>query len=175
MFKEQKGITLVALVITIIVLLILAGVSISLVVGDQGILSRAQTAVGSTEQATADQEIQLAMDEAQMAYVDAWTKDQSVKKIDYYTDVDHYKKNCVSAAESGGAPDVHVYVETNETNVAVTYLSKSKVTYVAKFDAEKPSTTYKITAVKAGEAWTPDAGYTEVVAKPSTPTTPTEP
>ena len=39
--KDQKGITLVALVITIIVLLILAGVSLSLVVGDNGILGRA--------------------------------------------------------------------------------------------------------------------------------------
>ena len=34
MFNQNKGITLVALVITIIVLLILAGVSISLVVGE---------------------------------------------------------------------------------------------------------------------------------------------
>ena len=42
MLKEQKGITLVALIITIIVMLILAGVSISLVVGDDGVLSQAQ-------------------------------------------------------------------------------------------------------------------------------------
>ena len=34
MKKEKKGITLIALIITIIVLLILAGVSISLVVGE---------------------------------------------------------------------------------------------------------------------------------------------
>ena len=38
MFRKQKGITLIALVITIIVLLILAGVSINLVVGEGGIL-----------------------------------------------------------------------------------------------------------------------------------------
>ena len=42
MLKEQKGITLVALIITIIVMLILAGVSISLVVGDNGVLKQAQ-------------------------------------------------------------------------------------------------------------------------------------
>ena len=35
--KHNKGITLIALVITIIVLLILAGVSISLVVGNNGV------------------------------------------------------------------------------------------------------------------------------------------
>ena len=36
--KIEKGITLIALVITIIVLLILAGVSIAFLVGDNGIL-----------------------------------------------------------------------------------------------------------------------------------------
>lgn len=36
--KEKKGITLIALVITIIVLLILAGVSIAMLTGDNGIL-----------------------------------------------------------------------------------------------------------------------------------------
>lgn len=43
MLKEQKGITLVALIITIIVMLILAGVSISLVIGEEGVLSKAQS------------------------------------------------------------------------------------------------------------------------------------
>ena len=43
--RNQKGITLVALVITIIVLLILAGVSISLVLGQNGVLNQASNAV----------------------------------------------------------------------------------------------------------------------------------
>ena len=38
--RNQKGVTLIALVITIIVLLILAGVSISMLTGDNGILTR---------------------------------------------------------------------------------------------------------------------------------------
>ena len=44
MLKQQKGITLVALVITIIVLLILAGVTISLTLREGGIFGKAQTA-----------------------------------------------------------------------------------------------------------------------------------
>ena len=44
MLKGQKGITLVALVITIIVLLILAGITISLTLGQDGILKRAEEA-----------------------------------------------------------------------------------------------------------------------------------
>ena len=42
--KNNKGITLVALVVTIVVLLILAGVSINLVLGDNGIVKKAQDA-----------------------------------------------------------------------------------------------------------------------------------
>ena len=42
MLKGQKGITLVALVITIIVLIILAGVSIALVLGDNGLATTAK-------------------------------------------------------------------------------------------------------------------------------------
>ena len=40
--KREKGITLIALVITIVVLLILAGVSLSLVIGNDGILTRSK-------------------------------------------------------------------------------------------------------------------------------------
>ena len=39
--KERNGITLIALVITIIVLLILAGVTIATLTGDNGILGKA--------------------------------------------------------------------------------------------------------------------------------------
>lgn len=44
MLKGQKGITLVALVVTIIVLIILAGISISLLLGQNGLLDRAKEA-----------------------------------------------------------------------------------------------------------------------------------
>lgn len=56
MLKGQKGITLVALVVTIIVLIILAGVSIALVLGDNGVVTKAKeganeySAAGANEQ-----------------------------------------------------------------------------------------------------------------------------
>ena len=50
--KKNKGITLIALVITIIVLLILAGVSIAMLTGDNGILSQAQRAKSETSIST---------------------------------------------------------------------------------------------------------------------------
>lgn len=42
MLKEQKGVTLIALVVTIVVLIILAAVSMAMVLGDQGIFKKAQ-------------------------------------------------------------------------------------------------------------------------------------
>ena len=51
MQKNSKGITLIALVITIIVLLILAGVTIATLTGDNGILNQAGKAKEQTEKA----------------------------------------------------------------------------------------------------------------------------
>ena len=55
-FKKNKGITLIALVVTIVVLLILAGISISMLTGQNGILNRASEAKEKTEKAQADEE-----------------------------------------------------------------------------------------------------------------------
>lgn len=57
--KNQKGITLIALVITIIVLLILAGVTIAMLTGENGILNKATGAVSDTEKATAEEAIKM--------------------------------------------------------------------------------------------------------------------
>ena len=57
--KKNKGITLIALVITIIVLLILAGVSIATLTGQNGILTQAQNAKNRTEEAQAEEQNRL--------------------------------------------------------------------------------------------------------------------
>ncbi len=57
--QVNKGITLIALVITIIVLLILAGVSIATLTGDNGILAKAQNAKDLTNEKTAEEEVQI--------------------------------------------------------------------------------------------------------------------
>ena len=57
--KKQTGITLVALVITIVVLLILAGVSISLVLGQNGLISNAKDARDKTLESEKQESISL--------------------------------------------------------------------------------------------------------------------
>ena len=65
--KEMKGITLVALVITIVVLLILAGVSINTVLGDDGIIKKAKEAAEATRRASAEEEMNRLVLEYQLA------------------------------------------------------------------------------------------------------------
>ena len=65
--KKTKGITLIALVVTIVVLLILAGVSINMVLGQNGIVTKSKNARDKTEQAKQN---------------DLASMDQAVKDID---------------------------------------------------------------------------------------------
>ena len=57
--KTNKGITLIALVITIIVLLILAGVSIAMLTGDNGILTQANNAKTTTNEKNAEEAVKM--------------------------------------------------------------------------------------------------------------------
>ena len=59
--KNQKGITLIALVITIIVLLILAGITIAMLSGPNGLLNKATTARSDTLKGEAVDKINLAL------------------------------------------------------------------------------------------------------------------
>lgn len=73
MLKQKKGITLIALVITIIVLLILAGVAITAISGEDGILTNATRAKEDTRASTLMERISM------------W---QSNKKVDKYLNED---------------------------------------------------------------------------------------
>ena len=79
--KEMKGITLVALVITIVVLLILAGVSINTVLGDDGIIQKAKEAAEATKRASAEEEMNRLVLEYQLAKSDENFEDFLQEKI----------------------------------------------------------------------------------------------
>ena len=74
--KEGKGITLIALVITIIVLLILAGVTIATLTGDNGILTKANEAKTITNEKDEEEQIEIGYTEYLMA-------DQTGEKVDF--------------------------------------------------------------------------------------------
>lgn len=76
--KNVKGITLIALIITIIIMLILAGVVLNLTIGENGIFNTAKYAVAKTKEETAREKLELAL------------ADLQARK---YTDVENYDEN----------------------------------------------------------------------------------
>lgn len=67
--KEAKGITLVALVITVIILLILAGVALSLVIGENGLIAKSKQGVGVYKQSAENETEQLGSFEDELTKV----------------------------------------------------------------------------------------------------------
>lgn len=120
MMKKQNGITLIALVITIIVLLILAGVSIAMLTGENGILNKATTATESTQAAEAEEAIKLAVN-----VVIADKLDPSV------TDTD---KKTISAA--------NIIAANNDSNVTLTEATGTPAAGKVDIDAKIGDKTY---------------------------------
>ena len=81
--KREKGITLIALVITIIIMLILAGVIISSVTSNKGILSRAKDSREVYDESKAEEQVRLLMNEYAMASAEAGTKGETLTLEDY--------------------------------------------------------------------------------------------
>ena len=82
--KNNKGITLVALVVTIIILIILAGVSINLVLGENGILKKASTAKERTLEAQYEEELNMCILEMQTDELGTLTMEKIIKKLPQY-------------------------------------------------------------------------------------------
>ena len=120
--KSKKGITLVALVVTIVVLLILAGVSINAVLGDNGIIKKANQAASVTKEAEVKEAINRTILEfyltndyetledflkakAEDGSIDSVTKNAdgtlTVKKGEYSVTVEN-KTNSSGGSSSGG-------------------------------------------------------------------------
>lgn len=57
--RKNKGITLVALIVTIIILIILAGISITLIAGSEGLMSKTSQALDQNDEATATEKMEL--------------------------------------------------------------------------------------------------------------------
>lgn len=121
MLKENKGVTLVALVITIIVLLILAGVTLSMVMGDSGIFSKANKASSETTISSAKDAVRLALLEVTTAqYNDDGTINQT-KKV---TEDNASEKVATQMAKTGeyvlDAGKVYKATDTAKENAIIT-------------------------------------------------------
>lgn len=69
--KRETGITLIALVITIVILLILAGITINAITGQDGLFTKAKTASSETEKSQATETMNLKITDIQISsYID---------------------------------------------------------------------------------------------------------
>lgn len=119
-FKKQKGITLVALVVTIIVLLILAGVSLSLVAGENGILGRATTAVDKNKIETAKEQVGLLITDKITQFYEEKYVNKTAEGIDSKKAGDYIKEALAKpVATDNGEFYAIIYDETSSKKLKV--------------------------------------------------------
>ncbi len=116
---NNKGITLIALVITIIVLLILAGVSIAMLTGQNGILNQATQAKDDTAKAEVAERVNMAIQAAYTKYLVAANGTASttmpVSKV-----VDQYNEEYGTNSARAGTESNTIKVTLNSKEYTVT-------------------------------------------------------
>ena len=114
MLRQEKGITLISLVITIIVMLILAGVTISMVLGENGVLTQATKAKATSAQASVEEQLQQAMTAAISQF---------------------YQDSYVDTSVSGGTSDLATALTTYVTGSGATVFESSLPTNYGRIAA----------------------------------------
>lgn len=127
MFKKERGITLVALVVTIVVLLILAGVSISMVLGNNGIVTKAQASQAAQDKAYAKEVVESGLKSVQ---IDVLTGVKTTAGVD----------DVVTAIGDSN------FVAGTVANT-VKYISKDGKAYTVTVDMSDKNTGYTVTNV----------------------------
>ena len=146
--REAKGITLVALVITIIILLILAGVALSLVIGENGLIAKSKEGVEKYKDKAKEEQWQLEDIEVGMEEIDLAelkdeeehpelkqmklllniTEDNKIINLPIYPYSDEYKYDCTVNWGDGATQQVtnenakttkHTYENTGEYTLVI--------------------------------------------------------
>ena len=120
MFKKERGITLVALVVTIVVLLILAGVSISMVLGNNGIVTKAKETQTAQDKAYAEDVIESGLKAVQIEVLSNTLPTGKTANVAYVVE----KINDSAFTVKSGSTDTITY-------------TKGKATYDIKVDMTK--------------------------------------
>jgi hypothetical protein len=114
MQKKKNGISLIALIITIIILLILAGISVTAVLGDNGIFKMSQKASDKTKDSSVVEEIELAWTARLSEYLEEHSKNETLVKSDFFV-LDSLNDELTSGIISN-----YKYKENGETSFTYT-------------------------------------------------------
>ena len=161
-FKSNKAITLIALIITIIVLLILAGVSLSMVLGENGLINKAQSSVNKYQESSENEQNLL-------------------NKVEEYFDLLNRKEGEIELSATSGEctyPNTITFdvikntsggdlsVKTANEDIATTTISGNKITVTPKNVDE--TVIIKVTSAGTKEYKEKSVEYTLKVNKKTT-------
>ena len=134
--KNQKGVTLIALVVTIVVLLILAGVAIAMLRGDNGILKEATKASSATSAAEVKEAISNVVNEATTEYYDLKYVQKS-KTIENVSQSKYIAKQIIQSSISGTLKDKVTIKEGSTKITSVDDYSDGDITITYVTDTTK--------------------------------------
>ena len=177
--NKDKGITLIALVVTIIVLLILAGISISMLTGQNGILTRAAEAKRKTEDAEKQENEKMQRYEQTIDERDLPETAEGQAKGTQIKSPAEYSSNVKAIADGNGnyfpLPEGAEYrgegvvnkVNENDNVGVVVYIKESEFVWVPVDDAvlDKNDETKMANLPKRASEWKGKASYTPMAVK----------
>jgi hypothetical protein len=153
--KRKNGISLIALIITIIILLILAGISVTAVLGDNGIFKMSKKASDKTKDSSIVEELELAWTARLSEYFEKYSKDETLVKSDFFS-LDNLNNELTSGIISN-----YKYKENGETSFTYTDTStgdrygilvsnKGKVTIISR-NEKTIEDSYLVDVVQIGD------------------------
>lgn len=166
--KNQKGITLIALVITIIILIILVGVSINSIIGENGIITRAKDAKEQMIIAEGKEKIELAISEMQMEREIAGES----CSLDYIGENITAKVKEIEVEGIKGNPAVKLYLSYKnymykiEGNLKVAEIGDTNVAEVPTIEIIRDTTQTGVEEVKLSVKATVEEGDIAEIVKP---------
>ena len=152
--KNSKGITLIALVITIIVLLILAGVTIATLTGDNGILNKAQSAKQTNNKGEIKEKVSLYLAEYRMEKGDPNKKDAIKPVAEWMIEKQYIEQKedyYVLKGETRNKADGDIYVIEKETLKSAEVKELQKVATTVTSDVQN--------SIKVAEEETTEQNY----------------
>lgn len=147
--RNQKGITLVALVVTIVVLLILAGTSIAMLKGDNGIITNAQKATVSNTEGQVVENIKNAYNTVKTKVIVGASTDSSYDAQATATELDI--ANTVATEIFGETTALTAGTATTKNGYSITYTATSGST-AGTIAIEYTDSTFKNGVTFAGKS-----------------------
>ena len=177
--RENRAITLIALVVTVIVLLVLAGVSISMLAGQNGVLTRAAEAKIKTDEANVQEKERMEEYDDTITQYNLPSTAEGQPKGTEIKRPSEYSKNVKAIADGNGnyfpLPEGAEYrgegvvnkVNENDNVGVVVYIKESEFVWVPVDDAvlDKNDETKMVNLPKQASEWKGKASYTPMAVK----------